>query len=150
MNTLNNPDKPYSYRKYGNTYVVSLANRVDIAESILTFCEDMKIDAGSIIGIGAVDKATLRFYNPETKRYVDKTFNEQMEVANLTGNVSVMDGKTYTHLHCVLGRADYTSLAGHLLSARLNGAGEMVITAFDGPPVERYHDESTGLNMFDF
>ena len=52
-------------------------------------------------------------------------------MANLTGNVSVMNCETYTHLHCVLGRTDYTALAGHLLSARLNGAGEVVILIMD-------------------
>lgn len=141
--------KPYTYKQYGNTYVVSIANHTDLAQSIMTFCEDMKITAGSITGIGAINEATLRFYNPKTKQYVDKTFKEQMEVANLTGNVSVMDGKTYTHLHCTLGRSDYSALAGHLLSAHLNGAGEIVITTFDSP-MERYHDEETGLNMYKF
>lgn len=143
------PAKPYTYKQYGNTYVVSIANHTDLAESIMTFCKDMNITAGSITGIGAINEATLRFYNPKTKQYVDKTFKEQMEVANLTGNVSVMNGATYTHLHCVLGRSDYSALAGHLLSAHLNGAGEIVITTFDSP-MERYHDEETGLNMYKF
>lgn len=142
-------DKPYTFKKYGNTSVVSIANHTELADSILTFCRDMNITAGSIVGIGAVNEATLRFYNPATKQYDDKTFSEQMEVANLTGNVSTMNGEVYTHLHCVLGRADYSALAGHLLSARLNGACEIVITAFD-TPIERYQDEETGLNMFQF
>lgn len=149
MSAQQTSEKPYTYKQYGNTYVVSIANHTDLAQSIMTFCEDMKITAGSIIGIGAVNEATLRFYDPKTKQYVDKTFTEQMEVANLTGNVSTMDGKTYTHLHCVLGRSDYSALAGHLLSARLNGAGEIVITTFDSP-MERYHDTETGLNMYKF
>ncbi len=92
---------------------------------------------------------TLRISYPVFKKYVDKTFAEQMEIANLTGNVSVMNGQTYLHLHCTLGRADYTALAGHLLSARINGAAEIVVTAFDTPMPRRYDDE-TGLNMYDF
>lgn len=129
--------------------MVSVKNHTDVAESLMTFCKDMNITAGSITGIGAISKATLRFFNPKTKQYDDRTFEEQMEIANLTGNVSTMDGETYTHLHCVLGRSNYTALAGHLLSARLNGAGEFVITTFDSP-LERYHDEETGLNMYKF
>ena len=149
MNSQRITEKPYAYRQYGNNYVVSIANHADIAEAIIVFCKDMGITAGSITGIGAVNEATLRFFDPGTKKYVDKTFSEQMEVANLTGNVSVMNGETYIHLHCVLGRADYTALAGHLLSARLNGAGEVVVTSF-GSPIERYYDSETGLNMFKF
>lgn len=149
MSAQQTSEKPYTYKQFGNTYVVSIANHTDLAESIMTFCKDMNITAGSITGIGAINEATLRFYNPKTKQYVDKTFKEQMEVANFTGNVSVMNGETYTHLHCVIGRSDYSALAGHLLSAHLNGAGEIVITTFDSP-MERYHDEETGLNMYKF
>lgn len=149
MNAQMTNEKPYAYRRYGDTYVVSIANHADLAESIKAFCNDMGITAGSISGIGAVNEAVLRFYDPSTKQYVDKSYKEQMEVANVTGNVSVMNGKTYTHLHCVLGRSDYSALAGHLLSARINGACEIVITAYDSP-IERYHDEETGLNMYKF
>lgn len=149
MSAQQTSEKPYTYKQYGSTYVVSVKNHTDVAESLMTFCKDMNITAGSITGIGAISKATLRFFNPKTKQYDDRTFEEQMEIANLTGNVSTMDGETYTHLHCVLGRSNYTALAGHLLSARLNGAGEFVITTFDSP-LERYHDEETGLNMYKF
>lgn len=141
--------KPYTFRQSGNNYVVSIANHTDLVESIMAFCEDLNITAGSIVGIGAVNEATLRFFDPGTKQYVDKTFREQMEVANLTGNVSTMNGKVYTHLHCTLGRSDYSALAGHLLSARMSGAGEIVITQFT-TPMERYFDEETGLNMYKF
>ena len=131
MSAQQTSEKPYTYKQYGNTYVVSIKNHTDLAESIMTFCKDMKITAGSITGIGAINEATLRCYDPRSKKYDDKTFKEQMEVANLTGNVFVMNGESYTHLHCVLGRTDYTALAGHLLSARLNGAGEVVILIMD-------------------
>lgn len=139
----------YTYRQAGNTYIVSIANHVDLAEAIMAFCKDNNITAGSIDGIGAVNEATLRFYDPDTKQYVDHTYAEQMEVANLSGNISTMDGKIYTHLHCVLGRRDYTALAGHLLTARINGACEIFITALY-TQIERYHDEETGLNMYKF
>lgn len=72
-----------------------------------------------------------------------------MEIASLAGNVSQMDGKCYLHLHVTLGRADYTALAGHLLSARINGAGEIFITPFDAATPRRY-DPVTGLNIYDF
>lgn len=144
----NQNNKPYAFKRQGDTCVVSIANHADLAAAIMAFCQDLSITAGSIAGIGAVDEATLRFYDPKTKKYVDKTFREQMEVANLTGNISVMDGKPYIHLHCVLGRSDYTALAGHLLTARLSGACELVVTLF-GSPLQRRYDPETGLNMYD-
>ena len=139
----------YTFAKSGDSYIVSIANHAELAEAIMNFCQDQNIRTASILGIGATNQVTLRFYNPATKMYEDKTYNEQMEIANLTGNISEMNGKIYSHLHCTFGRSDYSALAGHLLTARINGACEIVITTYN-TMVERYHDEETGLNMFDF
>lgn len=144
-----NAQKLYTFKQFGNKYVVSIMNHNDVVTAVTKFCEDQNIQAGSVIGIGAVNSATLRFFNPATKQYVDKTFDGQMEITNLTGNVSTMDDKTYLHLHITLGRSDYSAIAGHLLSATLNGAGEVVIEKFDGV-VDRYHDAAIGLNMYKF
>ncbi len=76
----------------------------------MNFCEEKGIKAGSISGIGAINELSLRFFNPETKTYVDKSFCEQMEISNLTGNISTMDGKVYLHLHITSGRSDYSAL----------------------------------------
>ena len=34
------------------------------------------------------------------------------------------DGKPFLHIHVTLGRSDYSAIAGHLLTAKINGAGE--------------------------
>ena len=145
--------KLYSYRYADGRYTVSIANRACVEEAIAALCRDLDIRSAAITGIGAVDEATLRFYNPATKRYVDRRFEEQMEIASLAGNVSQMDGKCYLHLHVTLGRADYTALAGHLLSARINGAGDITKdiseTMEHKLPQSRY-DPVTGLNIYDF
>lgn len=139
----------YTYRQYKNTYVASVDNHREVASTLERVCNDLQITGGDIIGIGAVNQATLRCFNPATKEYVDKTFAEQMEIANLTGNVGVLNGKIYLHLHITLGKTDYTALAGHLLRATLNGAGEFVINKYPGE-LSRYHNEQIGLNMYRF
>lgn len=140
--------RPYTYRLADGRYTVSIANHARVEEAIAAACRDLNIRSAVVSGIGAVDEATLRFYNPTTKRYVDRRFDEQMEIAALTGNVSEIDGEIYRHLHVTLGRADYTALAGHLLSARINGAGEIFITPF-GAATPRRYDPETGLNIYD-
>lgn len=139
----------YTYKQFDNTYVVSVNNHEEVATVLERVCNDLNITGGDIIGLGAVNSATLRCFNPATKEYVDKTFNEQMEIANLTGNVGVLNGKIYLHLHITLGKTDYTALAGHLLRATLNGAGEFVINKYSGE-VPRYHNDQIGLNMYQF
>ncbi len=137
----------YKYRQIENKYIVSIDNHTEIADALLSFCSETGIKSGSISGIGAIDSMTLRFFNPATKKYVDRQFNEQMEIASLLGNVSTLDGKTYLHLHIVAGRSDYSTLGGHLLSARLSGAGEFFVEDF-GVDAERAYSEEIGLNIY--
>lgn len=139
----------YTYRQLDHRYILSLANGCDLTEALTAFCRDRHILAGTISGIGAIDSLTLRFFDPATKQYVDRTFTEQMEIANLTGNISTLDGTTpYLHLHATLGRRDYTALAGHLLTARLCGAGEFVVEDFR-TAIRRTFDPALGLNCYD-
>lgn len=140
----------YTYQEIpGGKYVLSLDNHVEIAEALTAFCLEKHILAGSITGLGAVSEATFRFLDPATKKYVDKTFAEQMEITNLTGNISEKDGRPYLHLHITAGRRDYSCVGGHLLGARINGACELLIEAFP-VSIGRRFDEETGLNLYQF
>ena len=93
----------YTFHQTGNTYALSIDNHCDLTEAVMAFIADQHITAGEISGIGAVSEATLRFFNPQTKLFEDRTFTQQMEIANLIGNISVLDGKPYLHLHITLG-----------------------------------------------
>ena len=91
--------KMYTYKQIGNKYIISINTSEEIVNALNLFCEERKIKSGSITGLGAINEVTLRFFNPETKTFVDKTFREQMEISNLTGNISTMNGKPYLHVH---------------------------------------------------
>lgn len=138
----------YSYKQFGDTFFVSIENHQEIMEALETFCEEHKIKVGTISGIGAVKEVTLRFFDPITKEYADKTFYEQMEISNLTGNITRKNGEIHLHLHITLGREDYTVLAGHLMTAVIHGAGEFVVNKIKGD-IERILDKEFRLNLMD-
>lgn len=139
----------YKFIQDGDKYIISIDNHQEIMSALAAFCQEQGILAGEVHGIGAVNKATLRFLNPVTKKYVDKTFEEQMEASSLVGNISEKDGKVYLNVHANFGRADYTVVGGHLLSATLNGACELVVTRFHCK-IDRQFDDETGLNLYKF
>lgn len=141
--------KQYSFVQDDDRFVLSIANHEEIVSALAAFCQEQGILCGEVSGLGAVNTATLRFLNPETLKYVDKTFDEQMEVSSLVGNISEKDGKVYLHIHVNLGRSDYSVVGGHLLCATINGACELVVTRFHCTAGRRL-DEETGLNMYDF
>ena len=140
----------WSAKRFGGRYFLSIANHAELVSAITDFVKSQKITAGNITGIGAVNSATLRFFNPQTKQYVDREFEMQMEIANLTGNISTMDGKEYVHLHVTLGNDQYQALAGHLLKADINGAGEFFVETVPGGKIERTFSKEVGLNFYDF
>lgn len=146
---MNYKGNHWSARKIDQIYIVSLDNRSNIVEALTDFIQNQNIQAGEVTGIGAVSEATLRFFNPATKKYVDKTFKEQMEVTNISGNVSEIEGKPTLHLHITLGREDYTALAGHLLEAKIQGAAEFIFYPLH-TRVVKMKNEEIGINLYDF
>ena len=140
----------YKYRQFKDKYVLSIDNHQPVGAALAAFCKEKNILAGAVYGLGATNNATLRFLDPDTLKYVDKTFAEQMEICNLTGNISEKDGQVYLHLHVTLGRSDYTCVGGHLLEATINGACELVVEPLEGPGLPRYADPESGLNLYDF
>ncbi|WP_454045758.1 PPC domain-containing DNA-binding protein [Chryseobacterium sp. Marseille-Q8038] len=149
MEIINYNGKQWSAKKVDHIYIVSLDNQSNIVESLTDFIQNQNIQAGEVTGIGAVSEATLRFFNPSKKKYVDKTFKEQMEVTNISGNVSEIEGKPTLHLHITLGREDYTALAGHLLEAKIQGAAEFIFYPLN-TRVVKIKNEEIGINLYDF
>src|SRR6267154_3928028 len=112
MNAQTLKGNHWTAKSVDGAFIVSIEDRASILDALTDFISSQKIQAGQITGIGATNKATLRFFDPDSKKYVDKTFSEQMEISNLSGNISEAEGKLLLHLHITLGRKDYTALAG--------------------------------------
>lgn len=139
----------YKYKEVKEgTFVLSIDNHQLLVAALADFCTSKGILAGSINGIGAISEATFRFLDPATKKYVDKTFAEQMEITALIGNISEKDGAPYLHVHVTAGRRDYSCIGGHLLEARINGACELVVESWPGTALGRYADPETGMNLY--
>ncbi len=141
----------YKYVEKGDgKYILSIATRCEISAELAAFCREKGIKSGIVGGIAAISEATFRFLDPDTKQYVDKTFAEQMEVTNLTGNISQKDGEVYLHLHVTASRRDYTCVGGHLLTAVVRGACELYVEDYGLEGVGRKFDPETGLNLYEF
>lgn len=141
--------KTWSAKKEDQVYIVSVQNTESILEALTDFVSNQNITSGQITGIGAASEATLRFFDPIKKEYQDQKFDEQMEISNLTGNISLKDEMPLLHLHVTLGRRDFTALAGHLLDARIRGAGEFYILPINISLTKKMNT-NIGVNLYDF
>lgn len=140
--------KCYKFKQAGSRYILSLDNHVSLIEALAEFCRERDILSGSIRGLGATNCATFRYLNPATMKYVDKTFDEQMELTSIEGNISRKDGKVYLHVHVTASRSDYSCIGGHLLDCRINGACELFVEDY-GITVGRRLDPEIGINLYD-
>lgn len=142
---------PYSCRKAsGGRYLLSIRNHQEIMPALAAFCEEKGIHSGIVGGLAAIGTATFRFFDPGSKQYVDRTFDEQMEVCSLVGNISTSGGRVYLHVHVTASRSDYSCIGGHLLSARVSGACELFVEDYGLEGVGRRFESETGLNLYDF
>ncbi|MCV2509147.1 MAG: DNA-binding protein, partial [Neisseriaceae bacterium] len=141
--------KNWSAKEIDGVYVVSIKDRANLVEALTDFVTTNKITAGQIQGLGAINSVTLKMFNPTTQKFSSKTFNKQLEMTNVTGNIFTMDHKPNLHLHVTLGDENYQAIAGHLLEAKIRGAGEFYVTPVKGI-VEKTPSKEVGLNLYDF
>ena len=130
----------------GRVIVIRLERGEEIVASVLDAAKQYDIQAGSVSGIGAVSDAVVALFDPADKKYYANEFHEPLEVTNLSGNLSRMDGKPYAHLHITLATASGHALGGHLSSAVLGGTAEIFIQVFPGA-IGRTYSERDGLNL---
>ena len=137
------------YKQFGNTYMVRIDLGEDIVKSLKKLCEDEHILLGRVEAIGAADHAVIGVYDLEKKEYYPEKIDEFMEIASLNGNITVMDGKPYIHLHATLADRDHVIHGGHVLEMRVGATCEMFVTVPDGE-VSRKKDEELGINLWTF
>ncbi len=142
-------DLEMEYKQFGNTYVLRLDKNADIPSVLKTFCKERKITLGSISGLGSLKSATLGFFDPKTKDYEEKTFDEPLEMASLVGNIAMKDGEPLLHLHTTIAGNDYEAYAGHMVKGIISLTAEIYITVINGR-IEKTFDPATGLNRLDF
>lgn len=133
------------HRKEEGCYLVVLDKGDEVVESLTRLVVESRIQGGLIHGLGTVTNVTLGFFDTEKKEYLKKQFDGFYELACLVGDISLVDGKPFCHLHAVISDIEMRAFAGHLFGAQISITGEFIITP--GEPAERKLDEQIGLNL---
>ena len=120
----------------------------DLLQELTDVCVKGNVRLGRVEAIGAVRKARIGFYNQENRKYQFSSIDCPLEIAQLTGNVSLKDGKPFVHAHITLVDEKGKSYGGHLAPGTIVFACEFVIESFDGPGFERVPDAETGLPLW--
>ena len=137
------------YKTCGDTIAVRLEKGEEIVSSIRAICEKEGVKAGTIQGLGAADHSVVGIFDFTKNAYVSNTFDQDMEITALIGNVSTKDGKLYLHIHATLGDDKGLAHGGHLNEAVVSATCELFIRKLD-MVIERKADPKTGINLMVF
>jgi len=124
----------------------SLKAGARVPDGILAIAKKEKIATGRVEAIGGVEELDLAYFNHEAKRYEEHRFQEFLEVTGMLGNLTLKDGKPFLHVHGTFGRKDLSTLAGHVMTAKVFPLLEVVITPTKNRALRRFDDE-LGLNV---
>lgn len=130
-------------RADGPVWILRLDPGDSIVRSLTAFAARKKIGGAAVSGIGSCRNPELGFFEMGKRDYRFRTLAGDFEIASLTGNVSLSEGKPFLHLHIVLGDAESQAWAGHLKEAEVLAACEIVLTPL-AAPLGRAVDPDTG------
>jgi uncharacterized protein len=108
-------------------YFLVLDRGDEILEAITRFATETGVRAASFSGIGTVDRLTLGHYDLVAGGYKRRSWDEQLEVASLSGNIAVVDGGPYPHVHGVFCGGDFVTVGGHVFEAVVSIAVELAV-----------------------
>jgi uncharacterized protein len=124
--------------------VVVLDTGDEVAAELGEFVRQYEVETASVTAIGAFHDALLGYFDWQTKQYKTIAVDEQVEVLSLLGDVAVAEEGPSLHLHAVLGKADGSTVGGHLLAAHVRPTLEVILIP---PPgyLRKRRDPTTGL-----
>lgn len=128
------------------TYVITMEPGDEVMAKLDEFLALEGIENMVLSGIGAFSGAELGVYNVANKEYLTREFGGPLEVANLTGNAFLCDGKPLVHVHATLSNDKFEAIAGHLVRGVVSAACEIVLTKLDSR-LEKKYSEEIGLKL---
>ncbi len=132
----------------GRSIVARLEHGGDLLDEIVALAERHGIEAGALQGLGALQRARLAYYDQTGKTYGEFALEQPLEITALAGNLSRRDGEHAAHVHLTLAASDGRAFGGHAAPGCVVFACELVVTELLGQPLERVHDEVTGLPLW--
>jgi len=120
----------------------------DLLKELQNYVRTNGINLAWLSGVGAVSRANIRYYEQPEQKWIDLALEQNLEVAGMWGNVSLLNGEPIVHVHIVLADSEGHCYGGHLADGTLVFNLEIMLTTLTGPNVIRKMDPQTGLTLW--
>ena len=134
------------YLKKGQKYFIRLEKEESLLATLEKFALETGVKSGHLTGIGALKNVELGFYHLADKKYERMDFPHEAELLSMDGNLSILDGKPFFHIHAVLGGHDFKCYGGHLFRANVAVTAEIIFNEFDAE-ISRTPNEEVGFSL---
>lgn len=135
-------------REPGPIHIVRLNTGADLYDDITRFAVDSGIESAWLTYLGAVQRASLRYYDQDQRMYRDFELDQHLEVLSGVGNISLLDGSPFLHTHAAFADASGNAFGGHIDTGTLVWAIEIRLQELRGDPLVRQPDDCTSLNLW--
>lgn len=135
--------------KEGRKFVEKIEYGKDLLRSLEDLVRKKGVKAGVLTAIGALQRARLKYYDQEEKKYKAIHIDEPLELLSCIGNVSTFKGDIMIHCHVVLADRGGRAYGGHLDYGTTVFSCEVHLTEFKDIELKRKYDQVTGLNLLD-
>ena len=129
-------------------YAVIFYQGDEAFSGLAEFAEKYHVTSAHFTAIGALNRATLGWFDPQRKMYKKIPINGQHEVIGMSGDIALYQGKPSVHTHMVVGSPDGTTRAGHVLEAYVSPTLEVMVTV-DPIAMQKRFDPETDLTLID-
>jgi len=110
------------------TYVLVCDPGDEAVDALARFALAERLEAAQITAVGAFERATVGWFDRETRDYRPIPVDEQCELLSLIGDVAQGEEGPVVHAHVVLGLSDGTTRGGHLLEGQVFPTLEAIVT----------------------
>jgi len=135
-----------TYRHFQTGTLLRLFAGERVPDALIEFARSEDWTSGWLTGIGGVDEVVVGYFDREVREYRQRQLDGRFELLSCIGNLAMVEGKPFWHVHVTLGDTEYQVLGGHLIGLRIAVTGEFWLTRGEGP-VHRTIDEATGLKL---
>jgi predicted DNA-binding protein with PD1-like motif len=112
------------------------------------FAEKYHVTSAHFTAIGALNGATLGWFDPQRKMYKKIPISGQQEAIGMSGDIALYQGKPIVHTHMVVAGPDGTTHGGHVLEAYVSPTLEVMVTV-DPVTMQKRFDPATDLTLID-
>jgi uncharacterized protein len=110
------------------TYVVVCDPGDDAVAALQQFARAERLEAAQVTAVGGFERATVGWFDRNTRQFRHIPVDEPAEVLSLIGDVAQDQDGPAMNLHVVLGLSDGTTRGGHLIAGQVFPTLEVIVT----------------------